>query len=219
MRHQWSSLTRLVELRRWQSARLARTYSDLERDPRYSKAVRFFLSNLYGAQDFTERDRQLLRASRYLRRALPRAARNVLEQAIALQMLTAQLDQAMAAVLPKRPITAERYALAYRAVGDRAARTRQIGLVVSIGKDLMRLIGRGRIGLLLHAGHVPAHALGFGVLQDFLERGFAAFREMSDAEPLLLAIEEREMQLMQALFSGDDSQLGQATMSAGASNG
>ena len=64
---------------------------------------------------------------------------------------------------------------------------------------------RGRAAL--RAAHVPAHAAGFGVLQDFLERGFAAFRNMSEAAPLLRKIRERETQLMEQLFSGGGEEL------------
>jgi len=211
-------VARLPELRRWQAKRLARTYADLDTNPRFSKAVRFFMSDLYGAQDFTERDRQLLRAARYLRRALPRAALEVLERAIELQVLTAQLDQAMVGALPIGPITSAGYGQAYRVVGNRAGRAQQIALIVAIGAALVQLIGRGRIGLLLRACHLWAHAAGFGVLQDFLERGYAAFRDIRGADPLLEAIMARETQLMQSLFAGDDSLLDQAPMPLGVFN-
>ncbi len=42
-------------LNAWQAERLARTYADLRVDPRYKPATEFFLSDLYGPKDFTER--------------------------------------------------------------------------------------------------------------------------------------------------------------------
>ena len=55
---------RLVELKRWQSDRLARTYEDLAREPRYRAATRFFLDDLYGTKDFSGRDEAMMRIAR-----------------------------------------------------------------------------------------------------------------------------------------------------------
>lgn len=199
-----AAAARLRELRAWQAARLARTYADLQRDPRYAPAVEFFLSDLYGPQEFTGRDRDLTRAWRYLKRALPAPALIVLGRALELEVLSAELDAAMAAMLGPDPVTAASYAAAYRAVGQRAGRARQIELVAAIGADLDRIVRHAWIGLALRLAHAPAHAAGFGALQDFLERGYAAFRRMRGAGRFLQAIRERETQLMQALYAGSD---------------
>jgi hypothetical protein len=58
------------------------------------------------------------------------------------------------------------------------------------------------VGIALRAAHGPAHLAGFGVLQDFLERGYAAFRKLPAPARLLTAIEERETHLMQILLAG-----------------
>ncbi|MGA2706838.1 MAG: FFLEELY motif protein [Steroidobacteraceae bacterium] len=186
----------LRELRTWQSARLAKTYEDFHDDPRYSSALEFFVSDLYGPREFADRNRNLARAIRYLKRALPAALMKVLAQALELDVLTRELDNAMVHALTASPVNAATYAAAYRSVGQRASRARQIELIVSIGKDLSGIVSRAWIGRLLHAAHVPAHAAGFGVLQDFLERGHAAFRQMRDPERLLHAIQERETDFM-----------------------
>ncbi|MBS0578532.1 MAG: hypothetical protein JSR36_04635 [Proteobacteria bacterium] len=193
---------RLGELRTWQGMRLARTYRDLRREPRYAAAVEFFLCELYGAQDFRQRDRDVTRAWSAFRRALPRAAVDILTRAIELEVLTTELDHAMAARLSGTPITGVRYANAYRAVGQGALRRRQIQLAIAVGEALDRIVRYRWVGIALRAAHVPARAAGFGALQDFLERGFASFRRVHGAQALLTAIRERETQLMDALFGG-----------------
>jgi len=195
---------RVQGLRAWQADRLAQTYHDLRRDPRYSRAVEFFLADLYGPHDFTRRDHELMRAWRYLRRSLPAAALDALGRAVELEVLSAELDQQMVAALPSGPVTDAAYASAYRTVGRRNARARQVDLVVGVGEDLERVVRHAWIRLALRVAHGPAHAVGLGVLQDFLERGHRAFRWMKDAKPLLEAIRERETRLMQALFTGAD---------------
>lgn len=194
---------RLRALRSWQARRLARTYDDLRRDPRYTEAVEFFLNDLYGPQDFGRRHQELSRAITPLRRALPAALLELLLKAIELDVLTVELDQEMLEHVREHSLTEATYALAYRSLGRAAARQRQLALTVSIGADLERLVRHRWIGLALRAAHRPARAAGFGVLQQFLERGFTAFRHMGNARPLLEAIRERETHLMEALLQGD----------------
>ncbi len=193
---------RLRELRVWQAARLARTYRDLHRDPRCAPAVEFFLADLYGAEDFVERDQEVMRAWRYLKHSLPATALEALGRAIELEVLTAELDHAVVAVLPEGPVTETSYAQAYRAVGRREDRERQIELVLGAGESLERSVRHAWVGGLLRVAHAPAHAAGFGVLQDFLERGYDAFHRMGSAQELLQAIRQRETSLMEALFAG-----------------
>jgi hypothetical protein len=192
---------RLRELRTWQAERLSRTYADLHADPHYTQAIEFFLRDVYGPQEFAQRDRDLGRAWHYLNRALPRAACDLLARAIELHVLTAELDQALSEALPAGPVSAQTYETAYRIVNRRGARAHQIDLVVAIGQDLTRLVRRPWVALALRAAHTPAHAAGLGALQDFLERGFAAFRHMSDPQALLQAVRERETRLMDALLN------------------
>jgi hypothetical protein len=44
---------------------------------------------------------------------------------------------------------------------------------------------------------------GFGVLHDFLDRGFNAFRRMDGAEYFLATVVARETALMDAMFAGE----------------
>jgi hypothetical protein len=195
---------RLRELEAWQAARLAATYEDLRHDPLCAAAIGFFLSDIYGAQDYSRRDQQLQRAWRILQRTLPAEALGLLRRAVELQQLTAQLDAAMAARIGAGPLSGAAYAAAYRAVGSPEARRRQVDLVLSIAGDLSRLVRHDWMALALRAAHLPAHAAGFGALQDFLERGFAAFRRMQGSERLLNAIRERETRLSEYLLQGGD---------------
>lgn len=192
-------------LEAFQSARLAATYRDLLQDPRFRPAVEFFLSDLYGPQDLSARDDQILRALDKLKRFLPSAALDALARAFELQVMSLELDAQIAGLLPAgRGIEARDYAAAYRAAGQAAERERQISLIGEIGWLLDTLAGRREVGLALRLAHGPAHAAGYGELQDFLERGYRAFRQMDGAGPFLAAIAHRERQLMQQLFAGSD---------------
>jgi hypothetical protein len=191
---------RVLELRAWQSSRLAQTYDDLRRDPRYAPAVEFLLSDLYGTKNVAPAYGQLRRAWRFMRRALPRGAIEVLGRAIALDVLTAELDLAMAEHTKDAAVTAASYGAAYRQTGQASQRQRQIDLTIAIGEDLDRFVRRSWVPLAIRAAHGPAHAAGFGELQDMLERGCAAFRRMRGAQFFLDTIRERETRVMKALL-------------------
>ena len=193
---------RLGTLRVWQASRLARTYADLRADPRYAAAAEFFLSDVYGCASRARRDSDLERAWRYLKRALPRAVLAILGRALALDALSEELDLAMAECMLEKALTAATYASLYRRVGRADERRRQIDLLIAVGTDLDRVVKRPWIGVALAAARLPAHAAGVGVLQDFLERGLAAFQRMQGAQEFLATIRRRETLLLEALLSG-----------------
>ena len=49
---------RVLHVKRYQQSRFALTYADLLSHPRYAGASRFFLDDLYGPGDFSQRDAQ-----------------------------------------------------------------------------------------------------------------------------------------------------------------
>jgi hypothetical protein len=193
---------RLRALRSWQAARLARTYDDLRRDPDFAPATEFFLQDLYGAHDFEARDRQLAEAWRFFRKWLPESALRALAHALELDVLTRELDHALAARLSGATPDEETYGRAYRAAARRDARERQIELALAAGNDLRQAVRHRGIGLLLKAAQAPARAAGLADLQGFLERGYRAFRALPRADEFLDTIRTRETTLMNRWFAG-----------------
>ena len=192
---------RLEALQDWQSRRLLRTHRDLHGDPRYRAAVDFFTDELYGSGDPRARDRDLLRVERMMERLLPPDALAALCLAIELEVLSQELDAELVRAMPDGALTGERYAEAYRAVGRREDRERQIELMYQIGQYLDGVVKKPMVRALVHLARGPAHAAGFGGLQEFLERGLAAFERMGGAVPFLTAIRDREQQAMESLFA------------------
>lgn len=197
----------LPALRRWQMLRLARTYADLSASKRYGPATAFFLSDLYGDHDFTERDLSLERAYPLLVKVLPDAALLPVARAIELHALTAELDHALCEALLDEPgvkggITEAVYARAYRRCANRSQRMRQVALLLAVGERLDRVVAKPLLQRLLRLARKPARMGGFAALQDFLERGFAAFKQMGGASEFLATIEQRETRILERLFAG-----------------
>lgn len=190
----------LAELKGWQAQRLAETYSDLLLHPRYRPATEFFLSDLYGARDFGERDRELARVIPAMCKMLPAGALHTIAAAVRLDRLSESLDQSVADALGGRAIDDVSYADAYRKAGRPGEREEQIALAREIGEALDELTRSKALRTALVLMRRPARAAGFGDLQDFLERGFEAFRRMAGAGVFLETVASREQAVMRGLF-------------------
>ena len=197
-----AALARLLELQRWQSQRLLRSHADLRANPRYRAAVEFFFNELYGGGDPRGRDRDLRRVHRVMERLLPREALRAMMLAIELEVLSQELDADVVRGLPPGPITVATYAEGYRRAGRRPDRERQIELLGVIGGFLDQVVRKPIIHALVRFARGPAHAAGFGALQEFLERGLDAFQTMHGADEFLATIRDREVGALQRMFAG-----------------
>ena len=192
-------------LRQWQSARLAASYADLLESKRFGPAALFFLSDLYGPKDFSSRDEEVERIMPLLQSLLPLSALQTLALAIEVDALSEALDAAMLEALDGAgaidAIDHQSYADAYRAVGRRSDRERQIVLVRHTGDALDKVARKPVVAALLKLMKGPAHLAGLGDLHAFLESGFTAFRHMGVADEFLDRIENGERALLEKLFS------------------
>ena len=200
----------LEPLRAWQNARLARSFADLARQPRYELATRFFLDDLYGTHDMSWRDRELTLMLPTLTRWLPPAVLRTVGDAIELDLVSHQFDLAMSGALRAIASAAQPPALdldlygrAYRATGTPETRGRQIDLIVDLGRDLDRVVRLPMIAGVLRIARGPALAAGLGGMHVFLERGFVVFRSMRGADEFLAAVAIRERAAMRRLFGAD----------------
>ena len=194
----------LERLAQWQAARLRQTYADLERQERYAEAVAFFETDLYGGADFAQRDADIAKVAPVMAMMLPARAIATIARAMEVNALSQELDRALLARLPRadgRPTVAE-YCSAYRRMNNRPARARQIELIGEIGSALDHLVRMPLVHAALAMMRGPARLAGMGVLHDFLERGFAAFRTMKGADEFLAIIVGRETALMDAILGG-----------------
>ena len=194
--------SRVRAVKAYQHERFAATYADMLADKRYGPAAAFFLNDLYGPQDFTERDGQFARVVPGLVRLFPdEIIRTVLTLA-ELHALSEHLDTEMGRRVDQAQLTAQAYGQAWRDVGRPADRDRQIRLMLEVGQALDRFTRKPLLRHSLKLMRGPAAAAGLGALQRFLENGFDTFREMRGATGLLDTISQRERRLAADLFAG-----------------
>ncbi len=199
-----------VLLSTWQCDRLALTYADYHDHKRYRAALDFFLTDLYGPKDFSQRDRDISRVYPVMVKALTEKAIDSLAQALELHALSMALDQKLLGVLvdelgvdpdgSTRQISPDLYARAYRMCDNYADRARQIDLAVGAGRVLEEAVKARLLYVTVKVARKPARLAGFGELQSFLERGLHAFRAMKGSHDFLDALRARETAILEMLL-------------------
>jgi hypothetical protein len=200
--------TAVGRLKRFQARRFAGTYADLLGSESYGSAARFFLEELYSERDYGERDAQFARIAGAMERLFPRDVADTAAALAQLHALTESLDHDMARIESMEGHDdVAGYVRAWRAVGRREDRQRQLQDVIAMGSELARLTRLPGLRTMLRMMRGPASAAGLSALQRFLESGFDTFasvaKQRGGAEPFLRIIREREQRLMDLLFGGD----------------
>lgn len=193
-----------------QTRRFAGTYADLLGGGPYRAAALFFLHELYGDADYSERDAQFSRIAGALQKLFPRQVTATAVSLAQLHALTERLDHAMgvawqdSASPDNGNAQAARYASAWRAVARRTDRRTQLAMVLEIGGELQRVTRAPGLRLMLKMMRGPSVAAGMGALQHFLEAGFDTFAAMAHqpggADGFMSLIEVRESALIDLLF-------------------
>lgn len=198
----------LPGLRHWQALRLQASFDHFLHDPRRRPAAQFFLSDVYNDRDFSQRDADVARVLPMMQRLLPGAMLGTVADAIELGVLTHALDLRMAQVLEeiaprRRTLDGGLYAAAYRRAGLPRLRRHQIDLIARVGIGLAHALHAPGVGMLLKLSRRPARAAGLAELQSWLERGYAAFAQLDDAEAFIGEIEADEREVARRLFQAD----------------
>lgn len=210
-------------VKRLQAQRFAGTYADMLQtgDQGYAPAARFFMTELYGARDYSQRDAQFSRIAGTIEKLFP-AKVSALALALAeLHALSEELDHAMgcawiainkeaASAVPMRnslAFQAQTYTQSWRTVTRQKDRHAQLRIVLGIGTELGRLTQTLGLRSLIRMMRGPASAAGLRTLQTFMENGFDTFAALAKApggiHGFLGMIEARESALMQLLFDAD----------------
>lgn len=195
---------RALAIKAFQHARFEHTYADLLASPRYAGAANFFLDDLYGPRDFSRRDAQFARVVPALVRLFPSELTQTVKALGELHALAEILDSAMAGHVEQLPIDAAAYGRAWRLVGRKPDRWRQIELLQEVGAAMDVYTTKPLLRHALRMMRGPARAAGLGELQNFLETGFDTFRAMAGAKEFLETIDRRERSIADALFEGND---------------
>ena len=204
-RHALNGSSELGVLQRWQAERLRRSFADFLATSDTRAAAEFFLSDLYGDHDVSARDQGVAKVMPLMQRLLPEAFLHTAADGIELAALSHALDlRVTKAWIDQGAVSmdAAQYSAAYRWAGLPRLRRRQLDLIHVIGEALGQAVHKPVLGRMLRASRLPARLAGLADLQQFLERGFAAFAQIRDVSGFLQRIEAREREVSRRLFAG-----------------
>lgn len=193
----------IAKVQQWQCKRLLASHDDLWQQKRFKPAMQFFIDELYGPKDFSQRDEDIARVVPKMANILPEKALMSVESALHLNALSYQLDIDVTDHLGDAQLNRESYAIAYKACDNQEERTLQISYIQTLGEDLADVIDIRGISALLMLSRKPAQMAGLLSLHEFLEAGYKAFKKLGNVNEFIVPIVTREKQIMQQLFSDD----------------
>ena len=196
---------RLRRLQAFQAQRLESNYDEVRLVPKNRLACDFFLNELYGDSDFAQRDHDVERIYPIMVKILPGQVLETVSRAVELNAVSHELDLAMVDFLPQGAISLRDYQHAYRHSAPAQLRRYQLALILSLGRELARVVKIPLMYRLLQMCRWPAKLAGLAALQLFLERGFAAFVALDGARPFLQEIRQREVAFMQQCLDSTSS--------------
>ncbi|MCW8092573.1 FFLEELY motif protein [Alteromonas sp. ASW11-130] len=194
-------LENIHQLQAWQCERLLVSHQDLAQQQPYQDAMGFFVDELYGPKDFSQRDADIARVIPKLAKVLPDKAMFALEDALALNALSFDLDLEVTEALAGQALDRDSYAVAYRKVGRKEDRQKQLDLIYDLGMQLNDVIKIKGIGMLIKLARRPAKVAGLLTLHEFLERGFQSFKLIGDVHGFVDPVVSRERELMEKLLA------------------
>lgn len=196
-------------LQAYQSEMLQADYADFAVQPKYAALTRFFFTSLYAPEDFGLRNNSFRKLHEWLEGILGRDPVRILAQAIELYEVTNSLDDDMVLVLRAMGVTGEvtpeAWEAAYRRVGRRQDRERQVFLIIDNARALSMATRVPLVGLQLRAFRPAAAVLGWGHVLDFLIEGHEALSKATPVEAPLESLEQREAARIERLLGSKDS--------------
>ncbi|MDH3612862.1 MAG: hypothetical protein OEU90_06095 [Gammaproteobacteria bacterium] len=189
----------------WQLDYLLPLFGDLYAQTGYAEAIDFTMSDLAGI-GISNRDHDLERAAPAITTLLPLGALVTIASAAEMNARVLEINIAICRCLlvgnelPAQ-ITEYEYCVACRKASSLGKCVQLVHLITGLGKTLRSLVEIPMIGITLRAMRAPAHAAGFGALQEFLEKGFRTFRQIPDIDHFLAEIENRMIEIFERIYT------------------
>ena len=199
----------MVALKEWQCNRLLASHIELWKIKRFQPAIQFFISELYGPKDFSQRDADIAKVIPKMEKWLPEKALNSLGVAIHLNCLSQDIDYLMLEKFAELNVdlqnfTAADYAQAYKNCGNTEQRAQQINSIEKLGTDLGKVVKIPGISMILRMARTPAKTMGVDALQQFLEDGLNAFKKLGTVSDFIYPVVTEERRIMHELFAGEN---------------
>lgn len=200
---------KLDEVQAWQRDRIRRTHSELFEQPKNKPMASYFLTQLYGGEEFKLLADQLARIlpkAKKLERLAKESALETGSMAIQAAILAIELDLHLAQWLVEQdlPVNEENMLAAYRAVDESDERRVQISNLKDVcyrtDKYLNSFMLRKAFGL----AKGTAYRHNYQPLYDFINAGFEAMKPLKSVSGFIDPFCELELKIIDQVHEADN---------------
>lgn len=208
--HQDSALnTKLNEVQAWQQSRLQRTHSELFEQPKNQLMADYFLTKLYGGEEFKLLAKQLERIlpkAKKLERLAKESALEAGSMGIQAAILAIELDLHLAKWLLAQdlPVNEDNMLAAYRAVDEADERRVQIGNLKEVCYRTDKHLNSFMLKKAFALAKGTAYRYDFKPLYDFIDTGFKAMKPLKSVSSFIEPFCERELEIIDQVHDTDN---------------
>ena len=208
--HQDTELnTKLNEMQAWQQARLQRTHSELFEQPKNQLMADYFLTQLYGGDEFkllAEQLERILPKAKKLERLAKESALEAGSMGIQAAILAIELDLHLAQWLLAQdlPVTEDNMLAAYRTVDEEDERRVQIGTLKDVCYRTDKHLNSFMLKKAFALAKGTAYRYNFQPLYDFIDTGFKAMKPLKSVSNFIEPFCERELEIIDEVHDTDN---------------
>lgn len=186
-------------LKKYQTERMKATHKNLLENEETRGAAMFFLAEVYSDKDLTKRDQDLTSLTPIIEKTFPEKTLTTIALAMELDRLTENLDLQMAMRLGDE-FTDEEYMEAFKTIGTKEDRFRQLEMIQILGDSLASIVQVRGLFTFVKMMRKPAKLAGLEEIHDFIEQGFGLFKDTKDPKAFIAGIIEKERQIMEEIY-------------------
>lgn len=200
---------KLTEVQSWQQERIKRTHRELFEQPKNRLMADYFLTQLYGGEEFKLLAKQLERIlpkAKKLERLAKESALEAGSMGIQAAILAIELDLHLAAWLldQELPVNEDNMLAAYRAVDEEQERRVQISNLKDVCYRTDKHLNSFMLKKAFALAKGTAYRYNFQPLYDFIDTGFQAMKPLKSVSSFIEPFCERELLIIEQVHDTDN---------------
>ncbi|MGM8898469.1 MULTISPECIES: FFLEELY motif protein [unclassified Psychrobacter] len=201
---------KLKDVQAWQRARIQRTHSELFGQPKNKPMANYFLTQLYGGDEFKLLAKQLERILPKAKKLEKLAKESVLQtgtMAVQAAILAIELDMHLAQWLIEQDLAVneENMLAAYRAVDEADERRLQINNLKEVCYRTDKYLNSFMLRKAFSFAKSTAYSRGYQPLYDFIDAGFTAMKPLKSVSDFIEPFCKRELQIIDQVHQADSN--------------
>ncbi|PKH68666.1 MULTISPECIES: FFLEELY motif protein [unclassified Psychrobacter] len=200
---------KLNEVQTWQQVRIRHTHRELFEQPKNQLMADYFLTKLYGGDEFEMLAKQLARIlpkAKKLERLAKESALEAGSMGIQAAILAIELDLHLAQWLLAQdlPVNEENMLAAYRAVDEEAERRVQIANLKDVCYRTDKHLNSFMLKKAFALAKSTAYRHNFQPLYDFIDAGFKAMKPLKSVSDFIEPFCKRELSIVDQVHDSDN---------------